>query len=111
MAGIQGQKVLTPYPVRCGSRMSIGGFLTDACGVRPQESCTRAHGFDGALLVRNRAAVVWVDPRDASVVRVQRTVDLSALERWIDTADPIHFTTCRQPSSSTVCAHIAQRMD
>ncbi|MEX2122617.1 MAG: PepSY-associated TM helix domain-containing protein [Woeseia sp.] len=49
------------------------------------------YGYDGALLVRDRASKVWIDPRDASVVRVQRTADLTALQRWIDTADPVHF--------------------
>lgn len=45
------------------------------------------------MVVRDRASKVWRDPRDGSVGDVQRTSDLNWLERWIDTADPVHFGT------------------
>lgn len=49
------------------------------------------HGRDGAALVRNRAARVWLDARNGHVLRVQRSSDLDAYARWIETADPVHF--------------------
>ena len=49
------------------------------------------HGQDGAPLVRDRAARVWLDSRSGAVLRVQRSADQSAYERWIDMADPLHF--------------------
>jgi uncharacterized iron-regulated membrane protein len=49
------------------------------------------HGQDGALLVRDRAAKVWVDLRSAGVLGVQKADALDPLQRWIDTADPLHF--------------------
>lgn len=50
-----------------------------------------AHGQDGSLLVRDRAAKVWLDARDGRIIGVQRPDELSLLHRWIDTADPLHF--------------------
>lgn len=50
-----------------------------------------AHGQDASLLVRDRAAKVWLDPRDGAVLGVQEPDDLSLLHRWIETADPLHF--------------------
>lgn len=49
------------------------------------------HGQDGSLLVRDRAAKVWLDPRDGAVLGIQRPGDLTPYQRWIDTADPVHF--------------------
>jgi uncharacterized iron-regulated membrane protein len=49
------------------------------------------YGFDGALLVRDRASKVWLDPSNGELLGIQRTSDLNPLERWIDTADPVHF--------------------
>jgi uncharacterized iron-regulated membrane protein len=48
-------------------------------------------GQDGGLLLRDRAARVWLDSRSGKVLRVQRSSDLGAYQRWIDTADPVHF--------------------
>jgi len=49
------------------------------------------HGQDGAALVRDRAARVWLDARSGTVLGVQRSARLSPYERWIETADPVHF--------------------
>jgi len=49
------------------------------------------HGQDGGLLVRDRAARLWLDSRSGKVLRVQRSSHLGAYQRWIDTADPLHF--------------------
>lgn len=49
------------------------------------------HGQDGAWLVRDRAARVWLDARDGQIIAVRRTADMRPLHRWIDTADPLHF--------------------
>lgn len=49
------------------------------------------HGQDGGVLVRDRAARVFLDSRNGAVLGIQRSSDLGAYERWIDMADPIHF--------------------
>jgi len=49
------------------------------------------HGQDGAWLVRDRAAEAWLDSRTGAVLGIQRSSDLSAYRRWIETADPLHF--------------------
>ena len=49
------------------------------------------HGQDGGVLVRDRAARVWLDSRSGAVLRVQRSADLRPYERWIEMADPVHF--------------------
>ena len=49
------------------------------------------HGQDGGALVRDRAARVWLDARSGAVLRIQRSSELGAYERWIEMADPIHF--------------------
>lgn len=48
-------------------------------------------GQDGAWLVRDRAAKAWVDSRTGRPAGIQRPSDLTAYQRWIDTADPLHF--------------------
>jgi uncharacterized iron-regulated membrane protein len=49
------------------------------------------HGQDGGALVRDRAARVWLDARSGAVLGVRRSSDLGAYQRWIETADPLHF--------------------
>lgn len=49
------------------------------------------HGQDGSLLLRDRAARIWLDSRTGEVLGVRRPGEMSALHRWIDTADPLHF--------------------
>lgn len=50
-----------------------------------------AQGQDGSLLVRNRAARIWIDSYRGRVLGIQKPGELSAYDRWIDTADPLHF--------------------
>jgi uncharacterized iron-regulated membrane protein len=72
------------------ARQAVPGF--DVTRVALEDpTLVEVYGFDGATLVRDRASKVWIDARDGGVVGVQRTGDLSPLERWIDTADPLHF--------------------
>jgi uncharacterized iron-regulated membrane protein len=48
-------------------------------------------GQTGALLVRDRASRVYLDPYSGRVLGTQRAERLGALHRWSDTADPLHF--------------------
>ena len=48
-------------------------------------------GQTGAILVRDRASHVFIDPYDGSVLRTQRASELGPVRRWVDTADPLHF--------------------
>jgi uncharacterized iron-regulated membrane protein len=48
-------------------------------------------GQDGSWLVRDRAAKVWVNPVSGEALGAQRVAELSLYQRWIDTADPLHF--------------------
>jgi uncharacterized iron-regulated membrane protein len=48
-------------------------------------------GQDGTLLVRDQAARIWMDSATARPLHVRPASTLSAYERWIDTADPLHF--------------------
>jgi len=50
-------------------------------------------GQDGAWLIRDRGARVWLDARDGSTIAIRRAGDLPPLHRWIETADPLHFGT------------------
>lgn len=51
----------------------------------------QAQGQDGSILVRDRAASVSINAYDGAVLGVQRPSQLTAYQRWIDTADPLHF--------------------
>ena len=48
-------------------------------------------GQDGAWLVRDRGARVWLDARDGRTIAVRRAGEMRPFHRWIDTADPLHF--------------------
>ena len=50
-------------------------------------------GETDAILVRDRANKMYLDPRDGRVVHYQTAHDLSAYWRWSHMADPIHFGT------------------
>ncbi|MBA3577542.1 MAG: PepSY domain-containing protein [Sphingomonas sp.] len=56
-----------------------------------EQGLLELHGQDGSLLVRNRAARAWVNSYTGEVLAVQRPAGLTAYQRWIDTADPLHF--------------------
>lgn len=49
------------------------------------------NGQDGSMLLRDRAARIWLDSRSGEVLGVQRPGQMGFLHRWIDTADPLHF--------------------
>jgi uncharacterized iron-regulated membrane protein len=49
------------------------------------------HGQAGHWLVRDRANAVFLDPFDGQVIGVRRADGGGILERWIDTADSLHF--------------------
>lgn len=51
----------------------------------------QVQGQRGDLLVRDRANRVAIDPGTGRVVAVQRVAEMSGTERWVHTADPIHF--------------------
>ena len=46
-----------------------------------------------AILVRDRANTVWVDPRDGKVLLASRGEDLNLHQRISEAADPLHFGT------------------
>lgn len=48
-------------------------------------------GQEGAWLVRDRGARVWLDARSGDTIAVRRAAEMQPLHRWIDTADPLHF--------------------
>jgi uncharacterized iron-regulated membrane protein len=52
-----------------------------------------AEGATDAVLVRDRANKMYLDPRDGRVVYSQAASDLSAYWQWSHMADPLHFGT------------------
>lgn len=56
-----------------------------------EDGLLEVQGQDGSILVRNRAARAWVNAYSGVALGVQRPRDLTAYQRWIDTADPVHF--------------------
>jgi len=53
----------------------------------------RIEGQMDALLVRPRANRVYVEPYNLEVLAAQRAGELTALQRWSDMADELHFGT------------------
>ncbi|MEQ8229469.1 MAG: PepSY-associated TM helix domain-containing protein [Rhodospirillales bacterium] len=51
------------------------------------------HGQADAWLVRDRANHVHLNPYTGAVLSVRRATDLGAFNRWVETADPLHFGT------------------
>lgn len=54
-------------------------------------SPVQVSGRRGDLLVRGRANRISIHPDNDSVVQVQRADRMGILERWVHTADPLHF--------------------
>lgn len=50
-------------------------------------------GRDGSFLVRDRTAGVTIDRYTGEVLELRKPGALNALDRWTETADPIHFGT------------------
>jgi hypothetical protein len=53
----------------------------------------RFQGQTSAALVRDRSNMIIVNPYDGSVMFQQSTTEETLFQRWIDTADPLHFGT------------------
>jgi len=82
-----------PLEVLAGSARAAYPGLEIAYIYLPADPASPVHftGHGDALLVRDRANNVFVDPYDASVVAVHRAEDLPLAYRWVHTADPLHF--------------------
>jgi len=50
-------------------------------------------GHAEALLVRSRANLIYIHPISGDVLRVKRGTEIPLTERWVDTADELHFGT------------------
>lgn len=72
---------------RAAPELKIKGVSVDRGGYFYVE------GETDAILVRDRANKMYLDPRDGRVVHYQTAHDLSAYWRWSHMADPIHFGT------------------
>lgn len=48
-------------------------------------------GQDGSFLVRDRASGLSINRYTAEVTAVRKLSEMSALDRWVETADPVHF--------------------
>lgn len=59
-------------------------------------------GQTDALLVRDAANRVALNPVDVSVIDVSRTGSMGALERWVHTVDPLHFGNFAGPGLKLV---------
>jgi uncharacterized iron-regulated membrane protein len=69
-----------------------GGWSVRAIAFgEPGARVVELHGQDGSWLVRDRAAKVWIDLPTGFVVGRKSVTDLTPYERWIHTADPLHF--------------------
>jgi uncharacterized iron-regulated membrane protein len=50
-------------------------------------------GHAEALLVRSRANLIYIHPITGAVLRIKRGTEVPLTERWVDTADELHFGT------------------
>lgn len=48
-------------------------------------------GQSRSLLVRERTTAIFIDPADDRLLGVREAGRMSAMERWVHTADPLHF--------------------
>lgn len=89
--------------IRAASVLPLDRLVADAQRAYPElkinvlgtyeldQGLLEVQGQDGSVLVRNRAAKAWVDSRTGAPLGVQRPGQLTLYERWIETADPLHF--------------------
>jgi uncharacterized iron-regulated membrane protein len=48
-------------------------------------------GHAEAKLVRSRGNLIYIHPVSGEVLRIKDATEVALIERWIDTADPLHF--------------------
>ncbi|MGQ0660876.1 PepSY-associated TM helix domain-containing protein [Sphingosinicella sp.] len=65
------------------------GFSARSVTIGPV--AVEVNGQDGSLFTRDRGARVLTTFDGARVLQVQQVADLSALDRWTEMADPLHF--------------------
>lgn len=88
------EQMLPPSQAITIAKQHIENFeITNITMPRNQSTPYYVVGQTDALLVRDRSNHVFIDPVTGDVLRVQKTADQTAFERWIDMADPLHFGT------------------
>lgn len=88
------EQMLSPSQAITIAKQNIENFeVTNITLPRSQSTPYYIVGQTDALLVRDRSNHVFIDPVTGDVLRVQKTSDQTAFQRWIDMADPLHFGT------------------
>jgi uncharacterized iron-regulated membrane protein len=83
---------LLPSNVVKKAKAQFSEFTVDKVAFpRDQKSPYYVAGFTNIPLVRARSNVVYIDAVSGDVLKVRKTDEQTALEIWIDLADPLHF--------------------